>query len=87
VPSEQRDAWVRFANANAPWLRVMQCDGSQAGVSVLRDHGGLLAKQLRVGKGPMAALVRPDMHLAARVNHPTVELVKAALRRVQRQAL
>ena len=76
---------IRHANACAPLLRMLELDGNGLGLSVVRDHGGKLAGALGAADGqPMFCLLRPDMHLAARIVNPTPAQVKAALAAVLR---
>ncbi len=72
-------AVIRLANASAPLLRMLELDGDGLGLSVVRDDGGKLAGALgAIDGGPMFCLLRPDMHLAARIVDPTPARVKAA---------
>ncbi len=73
-------AVIRHANACAPVLRMLEVDGDALGLSAIRDPGGKLAGALGATDGrPTFCLLRPDMHLAARIVHPTLAKVKAAL--------
>ena len=83
---------IRLANqlvaggAGAPLLRMLEIDTLATGLSSVRDHAGQLARALGVGKKlnrreSAFFLLRPDMHLAARIAQPTAAKVKAALRR------
>jgi hypothetical protein len=54
----------------------------------VNDASGKLAAALGVEKDqPMFCLLRPDMHLAARIESPTPAKVKAALQRALREGL
>ena len=73
-------AVIRQANACTPLLRMLELGGDSLGLSVLGDHGGKLAAALGAGDDrPMFCLLRPDMHLAARIVNPTPARVKTAL--------
>ena len=73
---------VKLANASAPLLRMVEIDGKVTGLSTVRDHAGKLARALGAqNKKPVFYLLRPDMHLAARIEQPDARKVKAALRR------
>ena len=78
---------VALANATAPLLRMVEVDGTTTGLSTIRDHTGKLARALGLQQGglqpgrPMFCLLRPDMHLAARIEQPDARKVKAALHR------
>jgi 3-(3-hydroxy-phenyl)propionate hydroxylase len=64
-----------------PLLRMLEVNTGKTGLSIVRDHAGKLAATLGLSKGkPVFCLLRPDMHLAARIEHPNVAKVKAALR-------
>lgn len=82
------DDIIRLANRlvdegqGRPLLRMLEIDGEATGLSSVRDHVGKLARALGVDGGvPVFCLLRPDMHLAARIAHPTPLKVRAALRR------
>ena len=78
-------AVIRHANTCAPILRMLELDGDALGLSVVRDRGGKLAAALGATDGrPMFCLLRPDMHLAARIINPTRGRVKAAFEAVLR---
>ena len=65
----------------APALRMLEVDTAHSGLSVVRDHAGRLARALGLQAGrPLFCLLRPDMHLAARIERPTPARVQAALR-------
>ena len=75
-------AAIRQANAAVPILRMLELDGKSLGLSCVRDHSGKLAAALGAsGNPPMVCLLRPDMHLAARIVNPTMRELKAALAR------
>ncbi|MBL8383133.1 MAG: FAD-dependent monooxygenase [Burkholderiales bacterium] len=79
----QRDAVVRLANARAPVLRMVEVDRGRLGLSVVRDAGGALGRVLGLQPGRSTfCLLRPDLHLAARLDDPTPANVAAALSRV-----
>lgn len=66
----------------APLLRMLEVDSSKTGLSTVRDHAGKLAKALGLQPGqPVFCLLRPDMHLAARIEQPNAAKVNSALRR------
>lgn len=66
----------------APILRMLEIDTSKTGLSTVRDHAEKLARALGLQRGkPVFCLLRPDMHLAARIEQPNAAKVKAALRR------
>ena len=68
--------------AGAPLLRMLEIDTCATGLSTLRDHAGKLARALGLQPGePVFCLLRPDLHLAARIAQPAAANVKAALRR------
>ena len=65
-----------------PLLRMFEVDTHHTGLSTLRDHAGKLARALGFQPGkPVFCLLRPDLHLAARIEQPNAAKVKAALRR------
>ena len=65
-----------------PLLRMLEVDTSNTGLSTVRDHAGKLARALGLQAGkPLFCLLRPDMHLAARIERPNAAKVQAALRR------
>ncbi len=75
-------AAIRQANAAAPALRMLELDGDNLGLSTLHDQSGKLAAVLGMAGGTsMVCLLRPDMHLAARILNPTLAGFKAALNR------
>ena len=83
---------IRLANAlvaegaGTPLLRMLEIDTHHTGLSTVRDHAGKLARALGLPGGrqrgrPVFCLLRPDMHLAARIERPSAAKVRAALRR------
>ena len=83
---------IRLANQlvaegeGVPLLRMLEIDTLATGLSSVRDHAGTLAHALGVSeklnrREPAFFLLRPDMHLAARIAQATAAKVKAALRR------
>lgn len=87
-PAGRPDEIIRLANQlvaegrGTPLLRMLEIDGKATGLSTVRDHAGKLGRALGLQKGvPVFCLLRPDMHLAARIEQPTPAQVRAALRR------
>ncbi len=87
-PASRPDEIIRLANQlvaegrGTPLLRMLEIDGKATGLSTVRDHAGKLARTLGLQKGSAVfSLLRPDMHLAARIEQPTPAKVRAALRR------
>ena len=91
-PGTQSPEIIRFANqlvadgAGVPLLHMLEIDTRATGLSTVRDHSGKLARALGVPPArsacePAFFLLRPDMHLAARIAQPTAAKVKTALRR------
>ena len=79
---------IRLANASAPVLRMLEVDATALGLSTVSDAAGKLAAVLGLASGtPMFCLLRPDMHLAARIEQPTAAKVKTALQRALREGL
>ena len=79
---------IRLANASAPLLRMLEIDSTRLGLSVAGDHAGKLAAALGLKPDqPMFCLLRPDMHLAARITQPSAAKVTAALQRALREGL
>ncbi|MBL8376756.1 MAG: FAD-dependent monooxygenase [Burkholderiales bacterium] len=81
VPADARDALVRLANRRAPHLRMVEAGGGASGLSVVRDSQGALARVLGLGRtasGPQCCLIRPDLHLAARIDAATPAKLAAA---------
>ena len=73
---------IRLANRAAPLLRMVELGGSLLGLSVLGDQGGKLGATLGVEAGRAGFwLLRPDMHLAARIDQPDAARVGRALKR------
>jgi 3-(3-hydroxy-phenyl)propionate hydroxylase len=73
---------IRLANREAPLLRMLELTGSNLGLSVLGDHGGQLGVALGAVPGQSTFwLLRPDMHLAARIADPDAAKVRSALKR------
>ena len=71
---------IHLANASAPVLRMLEVDATSLGLSTVLDATGKLAAVLGLAPGkPVFCLLRPDMHLAARIEQPTAAKVKAAL--------
>jgi 3-(3-hydroxy-phenyl)propionate hydroxylase len=75
---------IRLANARAGVLRMVEIDRGALGLSVVRDAGGGLKRVLGASTGagtPQCWLIRPDLHLAARIDGATPARVAAALDR------
>lgn len=71
---------IRLANREAPLLRMLELGTGSLGLSVLADHAGKLGEVLGAQAGkPTFWLLRPDMHLAARIENPDAAKVKRAL--------
>ena len=86
-PGSMASEIIRLANqlvtdgGAAPLLRMVEIDRHATGLSTVRDHAGTLSRALGLQPGvPVFCLLRPDMHLAARIAQPTAAKVKAALR-------
>ena len=67
-------------------LRMLEIDTRATGLSTVRDHAGKLARAFGLyaslsKREPAFFLLRPDLHLAARIAQPTAAKVRAALRR------
>jgi 3-(3-hydroxy-phenyl)propionate hydroxylase len=76
---------IRLANRSAPFLRMVELGRSHLGLSAVGDPRGGLARVLGAAGGePTFCLIRPDMHLAARLSRPTAAAVAAAYRRARR---
>ena len=59
---------------------MLELGGDSLGLSVLGDHSGKLAAAIGASdERPMFCLLRPDMHLAARIVSPTPARVNTAL--------
>jgi hypothetical protein len=59
---------------------MLELGTGSLGISVLADHAGKLAVALGVQAGkPGFWLLRPDMHLAARIDKPDTAKVRRAL--------
>jgi 3-(3-hydroxy-phenyl)propionate hydroxylase len=72
---------IRLANREAPLLRMLELGGAALGLSMLGDPAGKLGAALGADAGkPVFWLLRPDMHLAARIAAPTPAKVRAALK-------
>ncbi len=87
-PATQSPEIITLANQlvadgqGVPLLRMLEVDTTRTGLSTVRDHAGKLARALGLQPGkPLFCLLRPDMHLAARIEQPNAAKVKAALRR------
>ena len=79
---------IRLANASAPLLRMLEIDSTRLGLSAAGDHAGKLAAALGLKPDqPTFCLLRPDMHLAARITQPSAAKVTAALQRALREGL
>ena len=77
---------IHLANVSAPLLRMLEVDSTRLGLSVIGDHSGKLTAALGLKSDqPMFCLLRPDLHLAARIEQPTAVKVKAALQRALRE--
>jgi 3-(3-hydroxy-phenyl)propionate hydroxylase len=71
---------IRLANREAPLLRMLELGTGSLGISVLADHAGKLGAALGAQAGkPTFWLLRPDMHLAARIDKPDAAKVRRAL--------
>jgi len=74
-------AVIRLANREAPVLRMLELGRAALGLSVLEDPAGKLGAALGAARGkPIFWLLRPDMHLAARIENPDAAKVSRALR-------
>ena len=61
---------------------MFEINTRETGLSVLMDHSGKLARALGLmPREPVFCLLRPDLHLAARIEQPNAAKVGAALRR------
>ena len=79
---------IRLANRSAPRLRMLEMDGAHLGLSRIADAEGRLAQALAWdGATPVFVLLRPDMHLAAAITHPTLPAIVRAYARARGQAL
>jgi 3-(3-hydroxy-phenyl)propionate hydroxylase len=85
---------IGCANQSAPRLRMVEVGGAakglkgQLGLSRIADPEGRLAKALGWdGKTPVFVLLRPDMHLAAAIAHPTIAAIGRAYARARGQFL
>jgi 3-(3-hydroxy-phenyl)propionate hydroxylase len=79
---------IRHANQNAPRLRMVQMGGADLGLSPIADPEGRLARALCWdGETPAFVLLRPDMHLAAAISHPSIAAIGRAYARARGQAL
>ena len=73
---------IRLANTLAPVLRMVEVDSAVLGLSTVLDDQGRLARALGIRAGVTAfLLLRPDMHLAARIANPTAASIRSALKR------
>ena len=85
---ESAVAIIHLANASAPLLRMLEVDSKLLGLSTVNDDAGKLAAALAMKKDrPMFCLLRPDMHLAARIEIPSAAKVKGALQLALREGL
>jgi 3-(3-hydroxy-phenyl)propionate hydroxylase len=79
---------IRYANQNAPRLRMLQMGGADLGLSGIADPDGRLARALCWdGKTPAFVLLRPDMHLATALSRPSIAAIRRAYARARGQAL
>ncbi len=79
---------VRLANAGAPLLRMVEIGLPSLGLSAVGDPDGKLGAALGFDTGrPMFCLLRPDMHLAARIAMPTTAAIRRALARAVKGAM
>lgn len=79
---------IRYANQNAPQLRLLELGYAHLGLSRIADPEGRLARALCWdGLTPAFVLLRPDMHLAAAVIHPTIAAIRRAFARARGEAL
>jgi 3-(3-hydroxy-phenyl)propionate hydroxylase len=90
---------IRYANQSAPRLRMVelgavakagkgQVPSGRLGLSAIADPEGRLAKALGWdGATPAFVLLRPDMHLAAAIAHPTIAAIGRACARARGQSL
>jgi len=71
---------IRLANRTVPTLRMLEIGRGALGLSVLGDATGKLGAALGATRGkPTFWLLRPDMHLAARIENPDAAKVRHAL--------
>ena len=76
------DEVIRLANASAPLLRMVEIGRPSLGLSAVGDPQGKLGAALGFDTDrPMFCLLRPDMHLAARIAMPTAAAIRSALAR------
>ncbi len=87
-PATQASEIITLANQlvaegeGVPLMRMLEINTKHTGLSTVRDHAGKLVRALGLQPGrPLFCLLRPDMHLAARIEQPNAAKVKAALRR------
>jgi hypothetical protein len=72
---------ISLANRAAPVLRMLDIGRGTLGLSTLGDSTGKLGAALGAVRGkPTFWLLRPDMHLAARIENPDAAKVRRALR-------
>lgn len=80
--ADKSAAAIALANRSAPLLRMVELGASRLGLSAVRDpHGGLARVLGAVPGRETFCLLRPDMHLAARIADPTPAMIRAALER------
>ena len=71
---------IRLANREAPLLRMLELGTRSLGISLLADLAGKLGAALGAQAGkPTFWLLRPDMHLAARIDKPDAAKVRRVL--------
>ena len=87
-PATQASEIIPLANQlvaegeGVPLMRMLEINTKHTGLSTVRDHAGKLVRALGLQPGrSLFCLLRPDMHLAARIEQPNAAKVKAALRR------
>ena len=79
---------IRWANQNAPRLRLLEMARAHLGLSHIADREGRLARALGWdGATPVFVLLRPDMHLAAALVAPSLTAVKRAYAYARGQGL
>ena len=87
APAALAASAIRLANARAPVLRLLETGKPALGLSVLATVDGQLSAVLGFEAGhSMFCLLRPDMHLAARLIDPTPAQVARALARALKGA-
>ena len=87
APAALATSVIRLANARAPVLRLLETGKPALGLSHLAKRDVPLSAVLGFEAGrSMFCLLRPDMHLAARLIDPTPAQVKRALARALKGA-